>query len=332
MDKARFDLITRLEADRSSRVITYLTSDRNPFPAQIALDVLPLFYQILQSLGKTNKISIFLYSAGGNLDAPWPLINLIREFSEQIEILVPFRALSAATLLSLGANKIVMTPLSELSPIDPEGAFVSEGKQQNLSVEDVVSFIEFAKEKMGIAESQPLSQVLTLLSQEIKPTIIGSLNRTHTRIRRLARHMLQLHMRDPKNETAITEIVNNLTQLLGSHNHLIHRKEARDVIGFGDMIEDAAPETESLVMELYTAYAEQMELQKPFNPLNLLASGEVQKDFVIKQAYIESLNISHVFESPLFVQLNAQTHQINVQPKGAPIWNTEILTKKVEKK
>ena len=32
--------------------------------------------------------------------------------------------------------------------------------------------------------------------------------------------MLQLHRKDPKYETSINEIVNNLTQLLGSHNHL----------------------------------------------------------------------------------------------------------------
>ncbi|SRR6266496_915458 len=323
MDQARRDLIAGLEENRSSKVITYLTSDRAPFPAQIALDVIPLFYQALKTIGKTDKISLFLYSAGGNLDAPWPLMNLIREYCEQVEVLVPYRALSAATLLSLGANKIVMTPLSQLSPIDPEGTFITEGKQQNYSVEDVASFVEFAKDKIGIAESQPLSAVLQLLSQEIKPTILGSLNRTHARIRRLARHMLQLHLKEPKNETTITEIVNNLTQLLGSHNHLIHRKEASEVIGFGNLIEKAEPETEGLIENLFSSYELEFQLKQPFDPLKLLTGTETEKDIIIKQAYIESSSISHLFETPLRIQLNAQTHQLNVQPTGVAAWRME---------
>jgi hypothetical protein len=177
-----------------------------------------------------------------------------------------------------------------------------------------------------------LSEVLHLLSQEIKPTIIGSLNRTHSRIRRLARQMLQLHLKDPKYETTITEIVNNLTQLLGSHNHLIHRKEAREVIGFGNLIEDTTPETEAIVTDLFDVYSDQMELNKPFDPLKLLTGTETEKDLSIKQAYCESLNISHVFESLYHIQLNIQTHQVNVQPKGMPAWTTEKLDVKGVKK
>lgn len=332
MDQIRCDLIAALENNRSSRVITYLTSDRDPFRAQMALDVLPLFYQILKSIGHTQKISLFLYSAGGNLDAPWPLMNLMREYCEQVEVIIPFRALSAATLLSLGANRILMTPLSELSPIDPEGIFITEGKQENYSVEDVVSYIEFAKEKIGIAESQSLSEVLRLLSQEIKPHIIGSLNRTHARIRQLGRNMLQLHLKDPKHERAVTEIVNNLTQLLGSHNHLIHRREARESIGFGEIIEYAKPETEEVIEKLFSDYRKLMELNQPFDPLKLLTGDETEKDFVVKRACIESLNISHIFETPLRVQLNAETRQLNVQPRGVDAWRTEELHPEVKEK
>jgi hypothetical protein len=88
-NKSRQDLIKQLEEVRTSRVITYLTSDRVPFAAKIALDVLPLFYDALQLIGKTKKVSLFLYSSGGNLDAPWPIVNLIREYCEEFEVLIP---------------------------------------------------------------------------------------------------------------------------------------------------------------------------------------------------------------------------------------------------
>ena len=328
---SRYDLIAELEKKRSSRVITYLTSDREPFKAQIALDVLPKFYLSLQVIGHTEKISLFLYSTGGNLDAPWPLVNLLREYCDFLEILVPFRALSAATLISLGANKIIMTPLSQLSPIDPEGTFVNEGKSENYSVEDVVSYIEFAKEKIGIAESQPLSEVLRLLAGEIKPHIIGSLNRTHARIRRLGKNLLQLHLKDPKHETTVTEIVNNLTQLLGSHNHLISRREARETIGMREIVEDADAETEDLMQNLFSHYKQLMELEEPFNPLKLLSDDQTEADYVARQAYIDSTDVGHEFATPLRVTLNKETRQVNVQNKGVGAWNTNIVSQEEQK-
>lgn len=318
----RSSLIQELEKTRHSRVICYLTSDRQPFVAQIALDTLPLFYQTLQPIGKVEKLSLFLYSSGGNLDAPWPLLNLIREYCDYLEVLIPSKALSAATLLSLGANKIVMTPLSQLSPIDPEGTFVSEAHQQNYSVEDVMSFVDFAKDKVGIAESQPLSQVLTILTKEIKPQILGSLNRSHARVRRLARKMLQFSLSDPKYETQLAEIVNNLSQLLYSHNHLINRREARDIIGFREIIEYADESTEKAMSDLFQNYSQDMELSKPFDP-NVLAKNQ-QNTMIVRQAYIESLEFSHCFESSIQIQAHPQTKEINLE-QIAPHWRTQKM-------
>ncbi|MBI4671786.1 MAG: hypothetical protein HY741_08985 [Chloroflexi bacterium] len=316
----RSSLIRDLEQVRNTRVVAYLTSDRQPFVAQIALDVLPLFYQTLQAIGKVEKLSLFLYSSGGNLDAPWPLLNLVREYCNYLEVLVPSKALSAATLLSLGANKIVMTPLSQLSPIDPEGTFVTEAQRQNYSVEDVMSFIEFAKEKVGIAESQPLSEVLAILTKEIKPQILGSLNRSHARVRRLARKMLQFTLNDPKYETQLTEIVTNLSQLLSSHNHLINRREARDIIGFKEIIEYADEPTEKAMSALFQSYTQDLELAKPFDPNELLKDKQ-PISITVSQAYIESLELSHCFESNILIQANPQTHEINLGQSGQQ-WRT----------
>jgi hypothetical protein len=214
-----------------------------------------------------------------------------------------------------------MTPLSQLSPIDPEGTFIEEGRQQKFSVEDVTSFIEFAKDKVGIAESQPLSHVLDLLAKEIKPQILGSLNRTHARIRRLARKMLQLHLNDPKHETQLIEIVNNLTQLLYSHNHLINRREARDSIGFGEMIEYADERTEAAMQALYGAFVEALQLDKPFDPA-LLLNGAPESQITVRQAFIESREIAHVFETRILIKVEVPTQAINIVQLGTPAWST----------
>ena len=47
---------------------------------------------------------------------------MIREYCDTFSVLVPYKARSAATMIALGADEIVMSDLSELSPIDPATA------------------------------------------------------------------------------------------------------------------------------------------------------------------------------------------------------------------
>ena len=129
MDKTT--LIKQIEGLRSSRVITYLTSDRQgPVNARIAMDVVPVVSKQLRAMGKVQNIDLFLYSAGGDTMVPWRLVSMIREYCEKFSVLVPYKAHSAATMISLGADEIVMSDLSEISPIDPSTANVFNPQDQ----------------------------------------------------------------------------------------------------------------------------------------------------------------------------------------------------------
>jgi ClpP class serine protease len=47
------------------------------------------------------------------------MANVIREFAKDVTFIVPYYAKSAATLLCLSGNKILMGPISELGPTNP---------------------------------------------------------------------------------------------------------------------------------------------------------------------------------------------------------------------
>src|SRR5947209_650085 len=101
----RSELIQQLEAHRQSRVITYLTSDRpGPVTAHVAMDIIPIISQQLRQIGHSNKIDLFLYSTGGDTMVPWRLVSMIREYCHQFSVLIPYKAHSAATMISLGAD------------------------------------------------------------------------------------------------------------------------------------------------------------------------------------------------------------------------------------
>src|SRR3990167_3105513 len=112
-------LIKKIEASRGSKVITYITSDRQgPVNARVAMDIIPFVSQQLRKIGKVSKIDLFLYTAGGDTMVPWRLVSMIREYCDTFSVLVPYKAHSAGTMIALGADEIVMNDLSEISPID----------------------------------------------------------------------------------------------------------------------------------------------------------------------------------------------------------------------
>jgi ATP-dependent protease ClpP protease subunit len=309
-------LIESLEAERNSTVISYITSQRQPgnlFATKIALDVIPILYRHLRSFGKVDRISLFLNSTGGDLQAPWPIVNLIREFCSTFEVIIPYRAQSAATLICLGANKIIMSELSQLSPVDPEGLFKRGANEYRIEVEDVLGFIDFAKERIGLNEQASLSEALKVLSEEIPPTILGSVNRTLSLIRKLSENLLKLHIKDINKQPQIDEIVSNLTQKLFSHSYVIGRREAKDLIGFGRIVEYAEKNTREISDDLLDVYFDCMKEKEDFNPETLLGEKE-EVAFSANKAIIDSRNLSHIFEGAYVI--NKEGENINIGPQG----------------
>src|SRR3990167_5491173 len=218
------ELIKKIEEQRKSKVITYITSDRQgPVNARIAMDVVPIISKQLQIIGKTQNIDLFLYSIGGDTMVPWRLVSMIREYCSKFSVLVPYKAHSAATMIALGADEIVMSDLSEISPIDPSTANVfnpaDPANPQNripISVEDVMAYRDLAKDKFGIKNEEDLAKIFTKFvdsSPQIHPLALGNINRIHNLIRILAKRLLKSH-KAPMKEDEIEKIVDYFTEKL----------------------------------------------------------------------------------------------------------------------
>lgn len=116
-DRKRF--YQKIEGERNSKVIAYVTGDRPGMGAQIGADTPDIFLEHLDVIGKVDKISLIIYTCGGDTLAAWNIINLFREFCNELEVIVPNKCRSSGTLMALGANSIVMTKQATLGPIDP---------------------------------------------------------------------------------------------------------------------------------------------------------------------------------------------------------------------
>jgi len=260
------------------------------------MDALGLFYRHLETIGKVRKIAMFLYSTGGDTMVPWRLVNLIREYCDKFIVLVPYKAHSAATLICLGADEIVMGKMGELSPIDPSVANAfnpsaasppsapqqAEPGKIPISVEDVAAYFRLAEERAGLNTAEARLGALQQLTNVVHPLALGNVERSHTQIRALARKLLGLHMdmasKDQKEK--IDAIVDTLTEKLYSHQHLIPRKEAKDIIGL--KVRYSSDDLEKLMMNLFEEYKKDLGIGSVVNPpIMLQDKPELPVEFTI---------------------------------------------------
>lgn len=297
MNGSTSSLIQSLQSERNnSKIITYIVSTRQGVSFQIADDAVRILYDHLVKLDitKKDKLDLFLHSFGGVGVVPWKLVNLIREFTDKFEVLVPYKSYSAATLIALGANKIIMHPMGELGPIDPKVAnefnpVSPQGQQIGINVEDVASYVAFVKEFVGIRHEDELIQALNTLTNNVHPLAVGNVHRFYAQSRMMARKLLKLHMTDSKDEHIIEEIAETLTSKLFFHGHPINRKEAE---ALKLKISEPKQEVADLMWKLYREYEKEMEIKTPFNAQEMLnKSGQNSIDSVkVVGACIESEN------------------------------------------
>jgi ATP-dependent protease ClpP protease subunit len=296
MDKQT--LISIIEGSRKSRLITYITGDRQPFTTRIAEDTIPILNRHLENLAPTERLSLFLYTRGGDLVTPLKLVKLIKSYCKEFEVLIPYRAHSAGTLIALGADKIVMGRLAELSPVDPttmhpfnppDPSFPQ--RKLEISAEDLNSYFLLAKEMAKIKEEQT-NEPLKYLAERIHPLSLGNAYRVYRMGKMVAEKLLELHMNRETEEKKIKRIIKEITgEILCIHGYPINRDEAGRM---GLKVEIPDKNLEKDFWDLYEIYAKEMKLDVPFHPSEFLGDKEIA-EVKYTGAYIESDDLSDQF-------------------------------------
>lgn len=300
--ESRTALISRLQQVLGTPVICYLTGDRPGLQTQIGGDVILRFRRYLEAMGDVESMSLFLYSRGGDTNTPWRLVSLIREYCRHFNVVVPFHAHSAATLVCLGADKIVMGKMGELSAIDPSVANpfnppdpINPMARVPIGVEDVNAYKDLAR-RFGVKEDRPelSTQVFMALASKVDPLALGNVERSHNQIRKLAGDLLRLHMgHEQEEQKKVENIVETLTVQLYSHSHLINRREAEQI---GLKVELADKNLDSLLWEIFSEYSSEMKLEEPFNAPQLLGK-QTSMRVELQRAFVESSSMTDAYIS-----------------------------------
>ena len=95
-----------------------------------------------------KKLDLILHSGGGQISAAYQIFDLIKTHSEDLTIVIPIYAKSAATLFVLGCSKIIMSELAELGPLDTQ---VLERKEGSKSYASALNPFKTLEELQGFA-------------------------------------------------------------------------------------------------------------------------------------------------------------------------------------
>lgn len=83
-----------------------------------------VFDDLRQSFGanlESGRLAVIVASPGGDINAAYNLALLFRQYGNQeLTFVVPRWAKSAATLIVCGGDRVMMTQVAELGPIDPQ--------------------------------------------------------------------------------------------------------------------------------------------------------------------------------------------------------------------
>lgn len=291
MNLERKKLYEAIEKERNSKLLVYVTGDKAGWETQIANDATDYISDQLDKIGVVEKISLLLFTNGGSTLAGWNIVNLIRQFCDDFEIIVPSKARSTGTLMCLGANRIIMTKQATLGPIDPSvntplnPTVPNAGPQARVpvSVEAIKGFLELAKHELNLKDDKALADIFNVLADKVHPLVLGEVYRAIGQIQMLARKLLVNQVKD---ESKIEKIISFLCSESGSHDYTINRREAKNELGLN--VEKPSDSLYDLINRTYMSIREELQLRTSFNPESYLGADS-SKEYTIKRTLIESL-------------------------------------------
>jgi hypothetical protein len=300
--------IQELEKALEAKVICFVTSDRpniEPAASFMSRDCLKMLERHLPIGEQYDTLALFLVSHGGDVDVPWPLVNLLRAQCKKLQVAIPYHCHSAATQFAIGCDEIIAGPRATLSPTDPTMNFRTGPDESSpvmqVGVEDVNAFVEFVKNTLNKEFASHGHEALNKLMDRVKPEQLGSINRTYLRSKLLIAKMLGLTSKKYSKEER-DKVESHLTTAYCAHAHFISRNE---------MIEDLALPVvpaeklgiDSLMWSLYEDYAAEFNSREPYDMQRELHSATQNPTSVrLVGKYIESTSRTDKYVQTLTLQ------------------------------
>ena len=240
-------LIGRLEQKLQGTLVTYWN---NPRGAICDSDVVALF-EVLERVGLSKTIYLFIRSDGGNGQAALRIVNLVRKHCRRFVALVPLDCASAATMIALGANEIQMGPMAYLTAVDTSlthdlSPLDRDNERVRVSLDELRRVVRLWRSEKSTDGNNPYAH----LYPYVHPLVIGAVDRASSLSVMLSKELLSYHVSDARK---INRIANSLNTKYPSHSYPILPDEAKRI---GLNVTAMPREVHALLLQLDEAYSE----------------------------------------------------------------------------
>lgn len=240
-------VLQRLATALGEPVFTYWNSTKG---AICQNDVAGL-YALLRNTGPLERLSLFIKSDGGSGQASLRMVHLLRRYVKHLTVLAPLECQSAATMLALGADRIIMGPLAHLSAVDTSlthdlSPIDRDNDRVSVSNDELLRVIRLWTEQAKDSTTNPYQALFPY----VHPLVIGAVDRSSALSTRICEEILSYHMED---KARAHEISNILNAGYPSHNYPITLREASRI---GLNVEPMDDNVNGLLFELNEIYSE----------------------------------------------------------------------------
>lgn len=243
-------LITEIENKCQGRFFCFYQNQSVSVREEIDRGVVMQVRSALKELGHVKNLTVLIDSLGGDADAAFHLIRAFRQYTDSLEVIVVNWAKSGATLVCLGADKILMGRDAELGPLDAQlrdpggsaipisalNAFKSLEYLQRYTLDTLNLVVRLMLQKTNmdipyaIQQSLPfVSCIATPLYQQVVPQELGEARRHLAVAEEYGQRIMGRYGYSSTSKTKIGNIVNKLVWEYPSHSFVIDITEAQQI-------------------------------------------------------------------------------------------------------
>lgn len=251
---ARIECIKRIENLTQRPLLVYAANTRRGgFNIPNAIDDSDItgFSDLIEGID-TKEVDIFLHSPGGSAEATERIVNLLRTNFSHIRFLIPNTAYSAATMLALCGDEILMDERSTLGPIDPQIVIETRQGVTSVPVQDILD--GFTRIRQILKDDPDSLGVYLPMLEKYDLHIFETCENAKELARSLAQEWLEKYMF--KDQSDKREKAESIAKQLAEHEeYLSHRRTIgiRKCKGLNLVIKDLKdmPELRDHLWKLY---------------------------------------------------------------------------------
>ena len=224
IDQKVEELLVRLGKTFGEGAVCYPLMSANEEITSTTVD--EVFDDLRESEVSSGHLVVLVDSGGGDIDAAYNLAMLFRRYGyKRLIYVVPRWAKSAATLLVCGGDTVMMTPVAELGPLDPQITQMNplEQRLERFSPLHIESTLELIRNEF----SQGNTDLAQGLMQRLQfPITLGTFTKSLELGKQYAEKLLMSRMFE-NNPQVAQDVASRLVEDYADHGFCINIDEAK---------------------------------------------------------------------------------------------------------